>query len=482
MNCPNCGAEIKRGSLYCEHCGEDIHIVPDFDPEVEFSLEETISGIVEEINQGEEGEEKKEGTKEKNIKSGRSKRKGKKSWILVGAGSVLAVLAAAAAFWIVWLYRYNSLEYQVDMARRCVDNGQYENAVNYYSRALELKEGDIELQFALAETYFLMNNKIEYEYLLRNITGSQNATTQQLERAYGGLVSIYKARGDYQTINDLILSSNNNTIISAYQSYIATEPEFSIPGGYYNTILPLKLTAFGTGKIYYTLDGSEPDENSPQYTAPIILESGDYVVKAYFVNDNGVTSECVECEYHIDIEEIPAPEVSAVSGEYNFPIYIEVLSDDEDVYYTTDGSAPTYSSTPYTGPIPMPLGKTVFKFAKIEEGRTGNVTERTYQLIMNTEFTPQQAESVVADYAVSIGKIFDEAGYFNETNARYLYQYQYVTNIDQIDDFYVISEIYQDPDGVLTKTGSHFAVNAYTGELFKLQRDTNNKLILAKIE
>ena len=71
MNCPNCGAEIKRGSLYCEHCGEDIHIVPDFDPEVEFSLEETISGIVEELNQGEEGEEKKEGTKEKHIKSGR---------------------------------------------------------------------------------------------------------------------------------------------------------------------------------------------------------------------------------------------------------------------------------------------------------------------------------------------------------------------------------------------------------------------------
>ena len=34
MKCPNCGAEMEEGKLYCEHCGEDIHIVPDFEPEV----------------------------------------------------------------------------------------------------------------------------------------------------------------------------------------------------------------------------------------------------------------------------------------------------------------------------------------------------------------------------------------------------------------------------------------------------------------
>ena len=49
MICPNCGAEISADSLYCEQCGEDIHIVPDFEPEVELNIEQTINGIAKDI-------------------------------------------------------------------------------------------------------------------------------------------------------------------------------------------------------------------------------------------------------------------------------------------------------------------------------------------------------------------------------------------------------------------------------------------------
>lgn len=479
MNCPNCGSTIKEGSLYCEHCGEDIHIVPDFEPELEFNIEQTISGIVQEINQEEperHGEKEEYADLEINQRKQKKQKTGRTVLILVLFFLALAVSGG------IGVYHYYSLAYQVEKAVQCVGKTQYDRAIGHYHRAMELDGSDLELKFALAEVYFLKNNKIEYEYLLREIIKEPDATTEQLERAYGKLIAIYRAREDYQTINDLLLGSKNSSIITTYQNYIAMEPEFSIQEGYYNVIQPLKLTAFGSGKIYFTMDGSEPSENSTQYTAPIILDDGDYEIKAYFVNDNGITSPCVTKEYHIEIEEIPAPEISAVSGEYKFPICIEILSDDEEVYYTTDGTTPTYSSTPYTGPIPMPLGKSTFKFVKIERGRVGNVAERTYHLVMNTDFTPQQAVDKVTAYAVSVGKIFDEAGYYDETNARYLYQYQYVININQIDDFYVVSEIFQDAEGIQTKTGNHFAVNAYTGELLKLQRDTNNKLTLIEIE
>ena len=178
--------------------------------------------------------------------------------------------------------------------------------------------------------------------------------------------------------------------------------------------------------------------------------------------------------YHIEIEELSAPDVTTVSGDYEFPINIEV-SDGEDVYYTTDGSDPTQNSAVYTGPIPMPLGKTVFRFIRIADGRKSEIVEKSYNLVMNTEFMPDEAVRDVIAYSIQSGKISDESGSFDESGVAYLYQYQYVTNINKVDDFYVIAEIYRGEDGTLTKTGNLFAVNAYNRQLYKLQLDESGR-------
>ena len=59
MNCPKCGTEIAEGSLYCTACGEDIHIVPDFEPEVEQSMRDTMDQIVVELQDSQASEEQK---------------------------------------------------------------------------------------------------------------------------------------------------------------------------------------------------------------------------------------------------------------------------------------------------------------------------------------------------------------------------------------------------------------------------------------
>ena len=123
----------------------------------------------------------------------------------------------------------------------------------------------------------------------------------------------------------------------------------------------------------------------------------------------------------------------------------------------------------------MPLGKSVFRFIRIAEGRKSEIVERSYNLVMNTEFTPEEAVQKIVDYALQSGKIQDESGSFDESGAAYLYQYQYVTKINKIDDFYVIAEIYRGADGTVTRTGNLFAVNAYTRELWKLQTDERGR-------
>ena len=51
MRCPKCGFEMQEGQLYCEHCGMEIQIVPDFEPEIENSISETLNTLAEELTQ-----------------------------------------------------------------------------------------------------------------------------------------------------------------------------------------------------------------------------------------------------------------------------------------------------------------------------------------------------------------------------------------------------------------------------------------------
>lgn len=492
MKCPNCGADMKDGSLYCEQCGEDIHIVPDFEPELEFNMEQTLHDIVKDIHNKGEDEEPENGQEQdvdeesyhqdwdavKEVADAEAKKKS--GAYLITAIAIGIFLIASVC--VVMLYKHYSLDYQYACAEKCIAAEEYDMAITYFNRALELDPDSVDLKFSLAEVYFLKNNKIEYEFYLREIIKDTNASSEQLESAYGKLIAIYRARKDYKTINEMLLASNNESVMSKYQSYIAANPVFSVKEGNYTSIQPLKLTNSGTGNIYYTLDGTAPNENSLLYTAPILLEDGDYCVKACYINELGVSSEVVTMNYNIEIALLPSPELSLLSGEYQFPVNIEILDDYSSVYYTKDGSVPNEHSSVYNGPIPMPLGKSVFKFIRIEGGRSSEVVERTFELTMNTAYTPQEAVADVVQYSIDTGKIQNTNGKFDDSDAVYLYEFQYATNINQIDDFYVVSEIFSDSNRVLTKTGNHFALNAYTRELFKLQVDEQGNFNLVEIE
>ncbi len=477
---------MEDGALYCEHCGEDIHIVPDFEPELEQNIQQIISGIMEDLEEPGEsyGEPEGEGEDPDAEPGGKTEVKHsgrKKLLIFLIPAAVLFVAGLGAG---IWIYLSHSLDYQIKKAVKYAEAGNYDKAITYYQKAIELEENDIELRFSLAEMYLGKNNKVEYEYLLREIARDPGATTEQLDRAYGSLIAIYRDRGDYATINELILGSGNDRVISMYQNYIANPPEFSVMEGEYTAIQPLKLTAMGNGKIFYTMDGSDPDENSPQYTMPIILEKGRYVVKAIFINENGIESDIVKKEYYIENDDIPAPEINVVSGEYYVPTYIEVVDprEGEEIFYTTDGSVPDYTSQRYTGPIPMPVGASRYMFAIIEDGVVGDVAQRSFVLKLNTEITPEQAVESVWNYVRESGRIYDDAGHFDDTGAIYVYEYLYVANINRESDYYVIAEVKRETDSSQVRTGNFYAVDIYDGGIYRYSEDEHNQIILTAIE
>lgn len=471
MKCPNCGAEMKENLLYCEKCGEDIHIVPDFEPELERNIEQSLEHILEEVAQEEGQTKESDAQKAAGVKNSTFKKRFRRMAGWIGMGALALLLTVGG----IRLFQYFSPDYQVRRARQATDLGQYEKAIRYYTRAMELDSFNVDLKLELAEVYFLKNDKAEYEQWLWNIVEDPNADAEQLESVYGKLIAIYRARGDYQTINDILLACGNETVRSIYQSYLAEAPQFSVADGEYNEVQALKLTVTGKGAIYYTLNGSDPDEKSQRYTTPILLENGSYTVKAVFINENGVTSDIVEARYHITVEALEAPVLNVDDGEYDTPVMITVTNDTEEVYYTTDGTTPTMQSAQYTAPIPMPLGVSHFKFARLEIGRSSEVVERSFVFELDTDITPGRAVDIVRENALASGKIYDNSGHFDDTGAYYQYQYLCVADIGETGDntnaCYCVAEVLVDVQGTAARTGNYFAINAYNGTLYKLQTE-----------
>lgn len=462
MKCPNCGAEMAEDRLYCEKCGEDIHIVPDFEPELEHNMRQSIEHILKDVVQSSEKTDD-----DKALKGGASERKFRRTRVLIVVGITALVLIVEC----IKIVQYFSPGYQTECAKHMVTLGNYDSAIRYYTRAMELDRFNVDLKLDLAEVYFLKNDKENYEYWLRDIVEDPQSDLEQLESAYGKLIAIYRAKGDYQTINEMLLSCESESIRTVYQSYLSEMPQFSVPAGEYDEVKALKLTVTGKGNIYYTVNGTTPDENSELYTTPILLEQGDYTVKAVFINENGVMSDIADAEYQINVEELEAPELNVDGGEYDTPVLITVVNDSEDVYYTVDGTEPDMNSAQYTAPIPMPLGISNYKFARLETGRRSAIVERTFIFSLDTDFTPENAVDKIRGNALSSGKILDDSGHFDNTDACYQYQYLYVIDINDINSFYVVAEIFVDIEGISSRTGNYFAVNAYTGYCYRLQTD-----------
>lgn len=472
MNCPKCGTELKDGHLYCEKCGEEIHIVPDYEPEIEYSMHETLSGIVEDVL-----EEVPDNTKEK--KPDGTKRRDR--FIIAACIAATAILVVAVSVIIVRTHRHNSVSYQIMRANACIATGDSQKAIAYYLRAIELDEGNMPLRFMLADLYEQLGMEEENINCLAAVLKMSYASEAEEEAAYQKIISAYKRLEDYASINTLLLNTENETIRTIYQSYMAMAPEFSYKEGTYAEVIPLKLTSSTQGTIYYTLDGTIPDENSTVYTTPIFLETGSYTITTMFVNQYGIQSEVVAKTYHIDVLKPPAPEVETYSGEYTIPTMIRVqIPMDCTVYYTTDGSIPTNQSTVYTGKIPMPLGKSTFKFiAYSKEGVFGDCTTRQYELELNTEFTVEMAVNGLIEYMIAAGKIWDASGTTTgDLSGRYLYEFQYALSIPMQGDFYVIAEIYEDSSGVPNRTGTTYAVNIYAPEYYKLSVGESDEYIL----
>jgi hypothetical protein len=180
------------------------------------------------------------------------------------------------------------------------------------------------------------------------------------------------------------VASATYTISSGGGIPVAT-PSFSPGGGTYTSSQNVSISdSTGGATIYYTTDGSTPTTSSTVYSGPIPVSSGTVTIEAIGAKSGDTTSSVASATYTISSSggSEPAPAFSEPSGTYTKEVHVRVTDSDSNasLYYTTDGSTPTASSTPVPDHTIEFKSTTTLNAIAIDHGATSNVTSATYTI------------------------------------------------------------------------------------------------------
>lgn len=423
MKCRYCGHMIPEGMLYCEACGKEVRIVPDYNP-----LDDMLTAQIKVAINGEESEDdyldygSGEGYyntgnasahrntartsvgrtgnvrtgRTGNVRTGGTRRpptgripddrereqrrrqaerrkaaKKKKRRKVLALMFLFVILAVGIAF---ALYQ-NSYTGIVKKGNKAFQSQEYEQAAGYFEKAISKKPERPDAYTGLSNVYIKQNDLVKAEEVFQDAIDKQSKNAD----IYEACIQFYLNTEQQMEIPGL-LDDADDSVRESLAGYVIDTPEFSLDEEKtYDDVQQLSLTSKGN-TVYYTTDGSEPTTKSTKYEEPIQLDEGETVIKAISVNKKGVPSLAEKKTYTIELPIEDAPAVSPSTGQYEEAMKIEIkVPDGYEAYYTMNGKDPTTASNKYTGPISMPKGETLFKAVLVNSrGRLSGITTRNY--------------------------------------------------------------------------------------------------------
>jgi hypothetical protein len=186
------------------------------------------------------------------------------------------------------------------------------------------------------------------------------------------------------TLEAIAVSAGYQTssVASAAYEFVASPPLFSPGGGTFSGPQSVTITSpTSIALIFYTTNGTTPNSSSTRYIAPIQVTATE-TIRAVAVA-TGFTSSTVVAQSYLIEAPAATPVIAPVSGTY--PSLQSVTMTDATpgatIYYTSNGAAPTASSTKYTGPFTATAGYTIQAIAIASGFSSSAVATATYASI-----------------------------------------------------------------------------------------------------
>lgn len=188
------------------------------------------------------------------------------------------------------------------------------------------------------------------------------------------------------------MGTANSTVTAVFEaSTTVANPTFTVSEGTYNEEKSVELNCETDGAtIYYTTDGTAPTSSSTEYTGAIDVNET-MTIKAIAIKAGLTDSEVASATYTL---QCATPEITVPAGAFLDSKVITMTSTDgATIYYTTDGSVPTNSSTPYdSANKPSIIATTTFKAIAIKAGWSDSeVASETF-----TKIVPLTVAEVIA--------------------------------------------------------------------------------------
>jgi uncharacterized repeat protein (TIGR03803 family) len=192
-------------------------------------------------------------------------------------------------------------------------------------------------------------------------------------------IDVNATPGGSLTVSNRSVSGSGGTVAA---------PSFSPGAGTYSTAQTVLINDSTSGaSIRYTTDGSTPSETAGTLYTGSISISATTILKA-IAYETGMTDSPVTTGTYTITLPPAAPVFSPGAGTYTSAPTVTITSSGATaIYYTTNGSTPTSSSTLYTGPITISTSLTLEAIGTNSSG-TSPVTTGNYTINLSQQVAP----------------------------------------------------------------------------------------------